>query len=316
MTAEDAIAVGSAVDARVQQIPAHQLLGVHDGVGARAELSIWELARLHGARRHNAATGCCRVGLAPPRLIETTGVISRCRTAVCCAAKVVITAVTPTTGPSARSMAITAVAAPTAGVVFLLVFFLFVIFQAFSGFCRIRPSLHFHANRLSTGVEHREDTLRGSFALRIGLRFDGFNVCCARGVELAHCADTRAGLAVGNRDDPVIAHCFGLCVNEVCGDLFTLGKCSRHDATTVRVAPKAALVSLSVLRNSLDRCINPAVHGGTGCTGEAMAVSIGAEAFDSVVKVLQGLLMIPIPRFQSLVGTGSLHERFETFVHR
>lgn len=213
-------------------------------------------------------------------------------------------------------MAITAVTSPTAGVVVLLTFFLFVIFQAFPGFYRIRPSLHLHANCLSTGVKHREDTLRSGFALCIGLGFDSLHVCCARSEELAHGADTRAGLTVGNRDDQVVAHCFSLCVNEVCGNLLTLGKCSRHDATTIRVAPKATLVCLSVLRNSLDRCVNPAVHGGTGCTGKAMAVSIGAEEFDSVVEVFQGPGMILIPRLQSLIGAGGLHEGFETFVHR
>ena len=75
VTANDAVAVSGAVDTRVQQIPAHQLLGIRDGVGTRAELAVGKLTRLHGTRRHNAPTGCCRVGLAPPRLIKTTGIV-------------------------------------------------------------------------------------------------------------------------------------------------------------------------------------------------------------------------------------------------
>ena len=75
VTANDAVTVSGAVDTRVQQIPAHQLLGIRDGVGTRTELAVGKLARLHGTRRHNAPTGCCRVGLAPPRLIKTTGIV-------------------------------------------------------------------------------------------------------------------------------------------------------------------------------------------------------------------------------------------------
>ena len=122
VAANNTVAVGGAVDARVQQIPAHQLLGIRDGVGTRAELSVGKLARLHGTRRHNAATGCCRVGLAPPRLVETSGVIPRCRAAILRAAEVVIATVPPIAIPSAAS----AGAATAARTLFPLLFFVFI----------------------------------------------------------------------------------------------------------------------------------------------------------------------------------------------
>ena len=218
MPADDAIAVGRAVHARVQQIPAHEVLGIGDGVCARSGLSVGGFLRGNRARGDDAVAGRGSVGLAPPRLVEATGVVGRRRATIRRATKVITLTVSPVAAASATTAgaATTALGATTTTwiLTLLLVFVIFQVGVLFAGLFR-DLALHDATDRQGTVVYHVDDALRRGLALFVRLLFDGGDVGRAGGVELAHEADTRTGLAGGDRHEQVVAHGRRVRVEEV-----------------------------------------------------------------------------------------------------
>ena len=91
-----------------------------------------------------------------------------------------------------------------------------------------------------------------SLTLSVCLFFDSRHVGGSGCIELAHKTDARSRLTVGNRNEQVIAHRGGVCVDEVCGQLLAFGEGSCHDTATPGVRPVAALVSFLVLCDTVN----------------------------------------------------------------
>ena len=325
MPTDDAIAVGRAVHARMQQIPAHKVVGIGDGVRARSGLAVGGLLRGNRARRNDAVAGRGSVGLTPPRLVEATGVVGRRRTTIRRATKVITLTVSPvaaasttTAGAATATGATTALGAATTATRILVLLLLFVVPQSgirTAGLVR-DLALHDATDRRGAVVHHVDDALRRSLALLVRLLFDGGDVGGTGRVELAHEADTRTGLAGGNRHEQVIAHGRRVRIEEVRRELFSLRQRRRHHVTASRIGAVAALVALPILLDTGDGRVNPAIHGSTRRAGKAVALAIGTKALNGVIKALQGLVVIPVPRVKPLVGASRLHEDLKTLIIR
>ena len=95
MPADDAVAVGGAVNARVQQVRAHKFLWIRDRIRARADLTVGRFLGRDCTRRNHSIAGCSDISLTPPRLIETARVVTGSRTAVSSTAIVIAGGVSP-----------------------------------------------------------------------------------------------------------------------------------------------------------------------------------------------------------------------------
>ena len=177
-------------------------------------------------------------------------------------------------------------------------------------------ALHDATDRRGAVVHHVDDALRRGFALLVRLLFDGGDVGGAGRVELAHEADARTGFAGGNRHEQVVAHGSRVRVEEVRRELLGFAQRRGHHVTASRVGVIAALVALPILLDTGDGRVNPAIHGFTRRAGKAVALAIGAQVLNGVIKALQGLVVIPVPRVKPLVGASRLHEDLKTLIIR
>ena len=87
MAADDAVAVRRAVRSGVEQVRAHELLGVRDRVRARPGLAVGGFLGRDGTGGDCPVLGGGGIRLAPPRLSETTRVGAGRRVATGGAAK-------------------------------------------------------------------------------------------------------------------------------------------------------------------------------------------------------------------------------------
>ena len=78
----------------------------------------------------------------------------------------------------------------------------------------------------------------------------------------------------------------------------------------------AALVALPILLDAGDGRVDPSIHGFTRRAGKAVALAIGAQVLNGVIKALQGLVVIPVPRVKPLVSASRLHEDLKTLIIR
>ena len=74
MSADDTVAVRRAVHSGVEQIGAHELLGVRNWIRSGPELTVTRLPGRDGTRRDGTVLSGGSVGLAPPRLGEAARV--------------------------------------------------------------------------------------------------------------------------------------------------------------------------------------------------------------------------------------------------
>ena len=78
----------------------------------------------------------------------------------------------------------------------------------------------------------------------------------------------------------------------------------------------AALVALPTLFDAGDGRVNPSIHGSTRRAGKAVFFAIGAQVLNGLIKALQNLVVIPVPRVKPLVGASRLHEDLKTLIIR
>ena len=189
---EDAVTVRRAVRGGVEQVRAHELLGVRDRVRPRPGLTVGGLLGREGARGYRPVTRRGGIGVAPPRLGETTRVIRGGRTPVRGASKVRFL------NRWGRDLFVCA----NTDIARAICSASYIILQL-----RLLPDERCDVTRPL--VHHREDALRGSLTLGVGLCLDSIHVGGTGREALAQHRNAASGRGPRNHDDGVVAHGLG-----------------------------------------------------------------------------------------------------------
>ena len=165
-------------------------------------------------------------------------------------------------------------------------------------------------------VHHREDALRGSLTLGVGLRLDRIHVGGTGREALAQHRNAAAGRGPRNHDDGVVAHGLRGGVQKGRRDHFRFLQSRCHLGTTGLVTRVSRRVDRLDHADALKRFSHPSDRAGGCFSLKALFVAVAVQTFVRFLEAVQRLLMIGIPSVQLAVGSGSLHENLEALVHR